>query len=242
MKAEYLWLSAQIFLNQTSCEPLLSRLLKKIQANMDSHKREWFAERAKVLEYYANNIPDNTDDVKIIFHKPESGWIDTDVVVNNSDTFQFPISYAYPPFEDLIKWLENLAVNRYFVDNVSSFSICINSEDIYFILVYEPDFYSRRNDVGIFYVFADDCIGGIWTRKVVLHAYCCKTDLIRNFYNSLTELARFLKNNPEDDNGWVFEWVDDRDDDNIDYLERFNSPIINDYLSSKSACSVDGGI
>ncbi|MBQ3772338.1 MAG: hypothetical protein II834_10450, partial [Bacteroidaceae bacterium] len=109
---------------------------------MDSHKREWFAERAKVLEYYANNIPDNTDDVKIIFHKPESGWIDTDVVVNNSDTFQFPISYAYPPFEDLIKWLENLAVNRYFVDNVSSFSICINSEDIYFILVYEPDFYS----------------------------------------------------------------------------------------------------
>ena len=80
---------------------------------MDSHKREWFAERAKVLEYYANNIPDNPDDVKIIFHKPESGWIDTDVVVNNSDTFQFPISYAYHPFEDLIKWLENLAVNRY---------------------------------------------------------------------------------------------------------------------------------
>ena len=78
---------------------------------MTSDERKWFAERAKLFEYYANNISDKIDDVKMIFQEQECGWVDTDIVVNENNSFRFSISFVDQPFDDILKWLENLAEN-----------------------------------------------------------------------------------------------------------------------------------
>ena len=90
---------------------------------MTSDKRQWFAERAKLFEYYVNNMSDKIDEVKMIFHEQEFGWVDTDIVVNENNTFRFSISFVYQPFDDILKWLENLAEKRYCEQEVSTYSV-----------------------------------------------------------------------------------------------------------------------
>ena len=193
---------------------------------MTSDKRKWFAERAKLFEYYVNNMSDKIDEVNMIFHEQEYGWVDTDIVVNENNTFSFSISFVYQPFDDILKWLENLAENRYVEKEVSTYSVCINAEDEYYIFVYEPDIGFIRNDAGIFYVYADECVGGKWVQKIALPAYCCKTALIHNFYKTLTDFAMLMNTREDYRNEWM-----GNDREEIDFQKRFHSSKIINYLS-----------
>ncbi|MBR4625218.1 MAG: hypothetical protein IKO56_06760 [Alphaproteobacteria bacterium] len=193
---------------------------------MDSiEKRNYYAAKSKLLNFYANNRPEKADNVLLNLQVPQYGWQNADIIVNGEVKHTIPISWVYEqPFDNILKWLEQLAEERY-EQEVSTYAVFIDAESNTYILGYEPDI--DDDEYGIFYVYGSE-LGdelGVWKDDFVAHAYTKKKTLVKNLYNAISDLAAKLTL----DKTYKQEWIESYNKD-CQFLARFSSKKVEEYL------------
>ena len=189
---------------------------------------EYYAAKSKLLDFYANNLPEKGDNVLLNLQVPRHGWQSANLIVNDEVKHTIQISWVYEqPFDDILKWLEQLAEERY-EQEVSTFAVYVNCESNTYIFGYEPDI--DDDEFGIFYVYGSE-LGdemGEWNDDFVAHAYTAKKTLVKNLYSTISDLAAKLTL----DKVYHQEWIES-DNKDCQFLARFSSKKVEEFLQKK---------
>ncbi len=188
---------------------------------------EYYAAKSELLNFYANNLPEKGDNVLLNLQAPKYGCQDVDIIVNDEIKHTIQISWAcYQPFDDILKWLEQLAEER-FAQDVSTYAVFIEAESNTYIFGYEPNI-DETDEYGIFYVYGSELGEGTeWNDDFVAYAYTKKKTLVKNLYGAISDFAAKLTN----DDVYHQEWIENYNKDS-QFLSRFSSNKVEEFLKS----------
>ena len=198
----------------------------------------WFLSRSKLLAKYAEELPKNIKHIKVLFDKPEYGWINAHFSINNNEMTFLEFSSVYEPFVDIIAWLERIYSYRFEVSILR-----IDCEGYEAELCYEPILYYDYNkwkghghytEYGIFYIYETS------TDEITLDAFCHPKDLVKSFYNAIIDYAKEMQNDDDFIDHWVWDayngemgtYNEDSPELKDFFLDKVRSEIIEDYIKN----------
>ena len=202
---------------------------------------QWLHERSRILEKYAVNIPDKTDNISLQLDDPHDGWIDMHMFVNGKEKALINASDVYEPFVDIKEWLESIVSHIF---DFTPSAVNIFDESYNYILYYEPLFYQDDELLlrppselcGLFYVYDS------YEYKIVADAYCKTSEFVRTFYETIVSYAKKNRENELFVTDWIEgaynkEWgkMDDDDPRIKDiFIMKVSSKLIERFLSNKN--------
>ena len=169
-------------------------------------------EKAELLQkvYSSNEIEVDTFDIN--FSGPEYGWLEAEIIINGESRYTILMSDVYPPFKDLVRWLEDIYEHW----NIPSKTVGINNESFNVFLSF--DYLGRIDEieehVGLF------TIGEEWDH-IVLSFVAPIAKVVKTIYLKLRRYV--LKHQTEFRREW-----DDTHWDHIDprkLLRQVSSPV-----------------
>lgn len=156
------------------------------------YEKGWFTERSRVYKEISerDNLFKKLDSTFFYFNSPEAGWIDMEMFVNGKKRFVCPCSTVYDPFQDMIRWLEDIVRS----DNMET-TMRIDTEGEEVFLHYEKlrddDFWitiknnwrscseQSFSEIGLFFVY------GSFSDNIPLYAVCETKDFVNSIYLAL---------------------------------------------------------
>lgn len=207
-------------------------------ANKNEHKKaitrsHLLSERGKILAKYGEDLPLSTDRVSFEFDKPNSGWMELMIQVNDEIANTLSLSSAFEPFQDMKEWLEDIVKNDKRCSKKTSV-LEIDCESYEAMIYYEPVFEQRETNTGIFYVYdtADDLI---WAE-----AYCETSVFVKSVYKAIIEYAIEMALTPDFVEEWVWDaynsemgpYNEDSPELKDFFLTKVRSKIVEDYIDN----------
>ena len=190
-------------------------------------------ERSRILAKYGEKLPQLSDRVKFDFDKPNSGWIELMIQVNDEEANTLGLSSAFEPFQDMKEWLEDIVKNDKKCSKKTSV-LEIDCEGYEAVIYYEPVFEQKDINTGIFYVY-DTSEDKIWA-----NAYCETSVFVKSVYKAIVDYAIEMALTPDFVEEWVWDAYNSEmapyDEDSPElkdfFLNKVRSGIIEDYIDN----------
>lgn len=191
-------------------------------------------ERSRILAKYGEKIPQLSDRVEFDFDKPNSGWIELMIQVNDEEANTLGLSSAFEPFQDMKEWLEDIVKNDKRCSKKTSV-LEIDCESYEAVIYYEPVFEQKDINTGIFYVY-DTSEDKIWA-----DAYCETSVFVKSVYKAIVDYAIEMAFTPDFVEEWVWDAYNSEmgpyDEDSPElkdfFLNKVRSGIIEDYIDNR---------
>lgn len=190
-------------------------------------------ERSRILVKYGEKIPQLSDRVKFDFDKPNSGWIELMIQVNDEEANTLGLSSAFEPFQDMKEWLEDIVKNDKRCSKKTSV-LEIDCESYEAVIYYEPVFEQKDINTGIFYVY-DTSEDKIWA-----DAYCETSVFVKSVYKPIVDYAIEMALTPDFVEEWVWDAYNSEmgpyDEDSPElkdfFLNKVRSGIVEEYIDN----------
>lgn len=190
-------------------------------------------ERSRILAKYGEKLPQLSDRVEFDFDKPNSGWIELMIQVNDEEANTLGLSSAFEPFQDMKEWLEDIVNNDKRCSKKTSV-LEIECEGYEAVIYYEPVFEKRDINTGIFYVY-DTSEDKIWA-----DAYCETSVFVKSVYKAIVDYAIEMAFTPDFVEEWVWDAYNSEmgpyDEDSPElkdfFLNKVRSGIVEEYIDN----------
>lgn len=190
-------------------------------------------ERSRILAKYGEKLPQLSDRVKFDFDKPNSGWIELMIQVNDEEANTLGLSSAFEPFQDMKEWLEDIVKNDKRCSKKTSV-LEIDCESYEAVIYYEPVFEQKDINTGIFYVY-DTSEDKIWA-----DAYCETSVFVKSVYKAIVDYAIEMAFTPDFVEEWVWDAYNSEmgpyDEDSPElkdfFLNKVRSGIVEEYIDN----------
>lgn len=190
-------------------------------------------ERSRILAKYGERLPQLSDRVEFDFDKPNSGWIELMIQVNDEEANTLGLSSAFEPFQDMKEWLEDIVKNDKRCSKKTSV-LEIDCESYEAVIYYEPVFEQKNINTGIFYVY-DTSEDKIWA-----DAYCETSVFVKSVYKAIVDYAIEMAFTPDFVEEWVWDAYNSEmgpyDEDSPElkdfFLNKVRSGIVEEYIDN----------
>ena len=190
-------------------------------------------ERSRILAKYGEKLPQLSDRVEFDFDKPNSGWIELMIQVNDEEANTLGLSSAFEPFQDMKEWLEDIVKNDKRCSKKTSV-LEIDCESYEAVIYYEPVFEQKDINTGIFYVY-DTSENIIWA-----DAYCETSVFVKSVYKAIVDYAIEMALTPDFVEEWVWDAYNSEmgpyDEDSPElkdfFLNKVRSGIVEEYIDN----------
>lgn len=190
-------------------------------------------ERSRILAKYGEKLPQLSDRVEFDFDKPNSGWIELMIQVNDEEANTLGLSSAFEPFQNMKEWLEDIVKNDKRCSKKTSV-LEIDCESYEAVIYYEPVFEKRDINTGIFYVY-DTSEDKIWA-----DAYCETSVFVKSVYKAIVDYAIEMALTPDFVEEWVWDAYNSEmgpyDEDSPElkdfFLNKVRSGIVEEYIDN----------
>ena len=232
----------------TNMNPDIEYIEFEVDNNDPNIRKRWLLRKALILRKYAEKFPRDTDNIKMKFDDPDSGWLPITFYKNKTKMGTFVASDCNEnPFRPLKNWLENVANSS---DQASVLKLTCENVDVVFS--FEPMWFCGVNDVsmkkphpskcGIFTVFSSEDGGSF-----LIEAYCQAKTLANELYTEVMDFAWRMnqRHHEPDKHTWSVNDGDDIPDVYYDeygnelptawnyFMEKFHSDILSDLRADK---------
>lgn len=190
-------------------------------------------ERSRILAKYGERLPQLSDRVEFDFDKPNSGWIELMIQVNDEEANTLGLSSAFEPFQNMKEWLEDIVNNDKRCSKKTSV-LEIDCEGYEAVIYYEPVFEQKDINTGIFYVY-DTSEDKIWA-----DAYCETSVFVKSVYKAIVDYAIEMAFTPDFVEEWVWDAYNSEmgpyDEDSPElkdfFLNKVRSGIVEEYIDN----------